>query len=205
MLKLDKPFAGSLLVLGFLSLFPLTPPAAFHMDETKSPIFETFPNQLGEWKGKEAEVDARTYEILETRNVLSRNYTDSKAQLVHLLLVGSHKDRRVAHPPEVCFVSSNFTILEETHSTIEMGNESIPFKTFIAQDEKDPQKREQVLYLYKVGDRYTTNYYAQQLQFALDRLARRDSQVLLIRLAGPNTNVLKALLSEVLITLNQKK
>jgi hypothetical protein len=63
--------------------------------------------------GKDVPVDEKTYEILETRNVLSRIYENPKGEQIHLLLVGSRKDRRVAHPPEVCYLSYNFIIVDD--------------------------------------------------------------------------------------------
>ena len=118
MFKITKPYLGMLIFLGGLNLFPLTPPVAFHLDESKSPFFETFPAEIGEWRGEDAPVDERTYEILETRNVLSRNYKNPDGGVVHLLMVGSFKDRRVAHPPEVCYMSSNFVIVDERQCVV---------------------------------------------------------------------------------------
>jgi len=182
--KLPKAFLAVLITLGALAFFPIAMPTSFHIDETKNPFFEKFPMTLQDWKGEESPVDQRTYEILETKNVLSRSYKNSKGERVHLLLVSSKKDRRVAHPPEVCFTGSNYVITDEKDRTSDWRGQKIPAREFIAKSERDPQEVQSVLYFYKVGKTYTSNYYKQQLSFAMDRAANRSSDVLLIRLSG---------------------
>ena len=81
------------------------------------------------------------------------------------------------------------------------GGRELPVKTFTAKDERQPDIQTQVLYLYKVGDSFTTSYYKQQLKFALDKMARKDSSVLLIRLDGPDKTVFPDFLSQVLKSL----
>ena len=182
--KLPKAYLVILLTLGALAFFPLAMPTSFHIDETRNPFFEKFPLLLGDWKGADSPVDQRTYEILETKNVLSRSYQNSKGERVHLLLVSSQKDRRVAHPPEVCFSGSNYVITDEKDSAYDLNREKIPAREFIAKNERDPRDVQSVLYFYKVGKTFTSNYYKQQLSFAMDRVANRSSDVLLIRLSA---------------------
>ncbi|MBI4430113.1 MAG: exosortase-associated EpsI family protein [Candidatus Omnitrophica bacterium] len=233
--------------------FPLSMPASFRMDETRDPLFEKIPVTLGEWIGKDSELDKRTYEILETRNVLSRLYETPGGKKVHLLLVGSHKDRRVAHPPEVCYVSSHFSIVESGVRDVNLetsrsrgvspridrdvtpakagvqnlwipasagmtpGQDSaegqslwgapptrvgrLTVKEFVAKDVRSKGASEHVLYVYKIGERFTTNYYTQQILFAWDKLTRKNSQVLLIRLAGPDKAVFDSFLPKILALL----
>ena len=147
--------------------------------------------------------------------MLSRNYEASDGRKVHLLLVGSYKDRRVAHPPEVCYISSNYSIVESGKRSLSFpgltgesktldsrlrGNdvEKITVNEFVAKNERRKDAFENVLYVYKVGSRYTTNYYAQQLLFAWDKIARKNSRVLLIRLSGPDKSIFEAFLSQIL-------
>ena len=177
----------------------MTLPFSFSIDTNRGgAIFETIPVEIGNWHGKEMPVDERTYEILETRNVLSRTYENREGGRIHLLVVASYKDRRVAHPPEVCYLSSNYTLLNSREGELLWKGGRIPLKEFIAQDKKNPAHQEKVLYVYKVGRRFTTNYFAQQLQFTWDRLTRNESQILLIRLAGSDKSDFKQLLSELL-------
>ena len=196
--KSDKRHLIVLLVLSGLALFPLAKPSASLMDGRLDPRFQAVPFKIGNWTGKNVAVDELTYQILETKNVLSRLYRNERGETVHLLLVGSERDRRVAHPPEVCYISSHYDVVNSQESTVQISGQEIPVKSFVAQDQKNPNDKEQVLYLYQVGKRFTTNYYAQQLRFALDRMTRQDSRVLLIRLAGGRREQLEEFLAQIL-------
>ena len=201
MLK-NKSFSTSyfvvMITLGVLALFPIAHPTSFNIHQEISPLFKTFPTTLGDWTGTDSKLDERTYEILETKNILSRVYVNKNGASVHLLLVGSSKDRRVAHPPEVCYLGSNYNILNESETTLEIDSKKIPVKRFSAEHERDLKDKQKVLYLYKIGARLTTNYYTQQLQFAMDKLTQKESLVLLIRIAGSDDTVFTDFLSNIL-------
>lgn len=191
-----------LLVLGFLCLFRLALPSALTVSDELSPFFKTFPMDIGAWHGTVIEPNERDLEILETRNVLTREYKNAEGQSLHLFLVSSKKDRRVAHPPEVCYVSSNFSVINARESKAGESGLPVGVRYFTAVHERYPDQKQEVLYLYKIGKRFTTNYYAQQLQFAMDSLSRSDSEVLMIRLAGKDRAVLEEFLKELLPVLN---
>ena len=184
--------------LGFLALFPLAPPFSSSMMDSSHEIIRTIPREIGSWRGRDLPVDERTYQILETRNVLSRQYENSGRESVQLLIVSSDKDRRVAHPPEVCYLTSNFAILDERVESFPWRKGFINLKRFVAQDPRNPSIQEKVLYVYKVGNRYTSNYFAQQFFFAWDRATRRESKIILIRLSGWEEAALNEFLPQVL-------
>lgn len=50
------------------------------------------------WAGREIEVDKRTLEILETNDVLIRNYTKGADTPVQLCIVYASNNRKVSHP-----------------------------------------------------------------------------------------------------------
>lgn len=195
------PFAIALIGLAVLTLFRIPMPFVFHIDEEIDPFFLEFPMQIGRWTGEPTDVDQKTYEILETRNILSRTYKDPAGNAIHLLLVSSNKDRRVAHPPEVCYLGSNYIIVNEKESKFDFRNNSIPVKEFIAKSETRPDVEQHVLYVYKIGDRYTTNYYSQQLKFALDHISHSESKIFLIRLSAPVADHFEEFLEQLTVLL----
>lgn len=199
----QKSFWIASFILGLLILFPLALPNSFKVDEKPSPWLAKVPLTLENWQGEDVLLDEHTYEILETRNVVSRLYKNDAGEQIHLLIVGSHKDRRVAHPPEVCYLGSNFSILNKTEDILTFEGNEIPLKEFTAQNKKLAAQREEVAYFYKIGSRFTADYFTQQLQFAWDRLTRSDSQVLLVRLAGKQESSFKDFFKVLLPHLNQ--
>ena len=198
MFRSAKAYFLILLMLGGLSFFPLAMPISSSIDNTLDPHFQSIPLQIGEWMGEDTPPDEDTYRILETRNIFSRLYRNPSGETVHLLLVGSNKDRRVAHPPEVCYTSSHYTITDSKENLTTVSGKELRVKEFTAQDQRDATHQEKVLYLYKVGKQFTTNYYAQQFQFAWDQLARKESQVLLIRLSGSTREPFEKFLTQIL-------
>lgn len=204
MFKLDKSYLSVLTIFTGLSFFPLAMPFSFSVDQTVDPRFKSIPYQIGNWVGKDMELDEKTYEILETRNILSRLYLGPDNESVHLLLVSSNKDRRVAHPPEVCYTSSNFDIISSKTAEFEVLDQKIPVKQFVAEDQNDPRHKEYVLYFYQVGERFTANYYAQQLQFAFGALTRQESQILLVRLSGSSEKSFSEFLTQILLFLKPR-
>ena len=197
MFQRDKSYFCLILFLIGLSFFPLAMPTSSSVDLSLDPLFSKVPMQIGVWKGRNVVLDERTYEILETRNVLSRTFKNPEGKTVDLLLVGSHRDRRVAHPPEVCYVGANFDIVNIREGSVRIGDKKIPIKEFVAHDKKHPSYRENVLYVYKAGDFLTTSYYAQQLHFVWDQLGKREGRILLIRLSGSNSSQLQGFLAQV--------
>ncbi len=199
MLRFNKSFLAVLIVLGGLSFYPLALPTSFSVNEVLDPRFKEIPYQIGEWKGKDVQLDDRTYEILETRNILSRLYENpANKQTVHLLLVGSNKDRRVAHPPEVCYTSSHFDLISSKEDQFKISGRTIPVKEFVAADQNNPNHKEYVLYTYEVGSRFTSNYYAQQLEFTMNSLTRKETEILLIRLSASSEKSSQEFLSKIL-------
>ncbi len=193
-----RPYFVFLGLLCSLYLFPMKSPFSSSIDSAPMSFLQAIPYEIKGWKGVDVPVDERTYEILETRSLVSRFYKQAKGEAVHLLVIASDKDRRVAHPPQVCYVSSNYAILNEKEDRIEFDGKEISLKGFVAQNQKDSSDEQKVIYVYKVGKRFTTSYYAQQLQFTWDRFTRQESRVLLIRVSGTNTDHIKKFLSEVL-------
>ncbi len=162
----------------------MAPPFSEKPVDLERTVFNKVPLEMGDWKGHDLALDEKTYEILETRNVLSRIYQNSKNESVHLMIVASHKDRRVAHPPEVCYLSSHYSILNSAKEVFNFNGQEITFKRFIAQDTRNQAHQENVMYVYKVGKLFTANYFAQQLLFAWNRATRQETEIQLIRLAG---------------------
>ena len=78
-----------------------------------------FPYVVGEWQGKELQVTEKEYDILETRNLISREYISSSDEKVYLFIIYSETNRGVFHPPEVCMMGGGVKIVDKRSEKID--------------------------------------------------------------------------------------
>lgn len=129
-----------------------------------------FPYAVGEWRGKDTTVTDEEYQILETRNLISREYTHPDGEKLHLFIIYSETNRAVFHPPEVCFIGSGIKILDKQRENIAGGQSNFAVNKLYT--EKDDY-RGIALYCYKAGNLYTDNFYLQQASLAWNQLLGR--------------------------------
>ena len=129
-----------------------------------------FPYAVGKWQGKDTKVTEEEYEILETRNLISREYVHPNGEKLHLFIIYSETNRAVFHPPEVCFIGSGVKILDKKSEEVNYGKYNFSVNKIYT--EKDGYQGI-ALYCYKAGNLYTDNFYLQQAWFALNQLLGR--------------------------------
>ncbi len=136
------------------------------------------PLVLGDWRGEEEPVPARTREVLGTEDVVFRRYRGRGAE-IELAVAAARGDRKVAHPPEVCLRAAGCEIL---------GRRTVAVAGFPEGVVHLPVSREgaesQVVYWYVAAGRSTPSYLGQQIRAAADRLAGRSAPTALVRLSA---------------------
>ena len=152
-----------------------------------------FPKTIGAWVSEEIPLTAVEYSILETKNAFTRRYKTPSGQEVYLFIVYSQNNRKVSHPPEVCYAGNGLTLLNNTPDQV-AGRRSL-----------DPSAEEHTIgvnklllekgsfqqiafYWFKVGDSFTPNYWKQQILIALKTLLRKPSSSALIRVSAVVAN-----------------
>ena len=141
-----------------------------------------FPHTMGDWKGRDLEMTEKEYRILETRNILLREYTNSLNEELVLFIVYSETNRSVFHPPEVCLIGSGIEIVDKKIETIDCDKKLLSVNKLYT--EKGDHKILD-LYCYKAGNLYTDNYYLQQAYFALHQLLGKRVKGATIRVSMP--------------------
>lgn len=139
------------------------------------------PMAIGNWYGVDIPMSERTYEILETRDTFMREYTNQDSEKVLFTIVFAIDNRKVAHPPEVCFAGSGWSRTDRDVQEIIIDNQAMKVNRLVL--EKDSVKQV-VLYLYKASDMLTANYYTQQINVIFNKLFRRGSSSALIRISS---------------------
>ena len=146
------------IIIGFNSYLPE------RFDSSTAIKVTDFPMTIGDWNATEMKLSERDYEILETRNLFVRDYKNSKGDSVYLYLIYSQDNRKVSHPPEVCYLGSGVTIADKSPVTI---NNHIDATKLILEK---ADVRQMVVYWFKAGKMYTDHYLKQQVKIVTDRI-----------------------------------
>jgi EpsI family protein len=142
---------------------------------------KVLPYFLGGWKGRDLEPEPGTYDILETHNLVLREY-EKKVNKAYLLVVYSETKRTVFHPPEVCAVGSGLSILKNDSVLISLDGRDISVNEIIASSDQGNQV---ILYTYVAGDSYVRNYYLQQMYFVFNQIFGKNKSGAMIRVSMP--------------------
>lgn len=156
--------------IGFMSYLPT------RFDIGAKAKVADFPKTIGEWQATDIPLSERDYEILETRNLIMREYKNPKGESVYLYIVYSEDNRKVAHPPEICLSGGGLSILDKSSVQI---TDSIRATRLLTEK---GDFRQLVIYWYKAANLNTDKYLKQQLKVVLDRTLGKRTSCALIRL-----------------------
>lgn len=138
------------------------------------------PALPGIWEWKPLAVDPRTVEILETDEVLLREYRLGEEPPVWFAQVGGFGNRAAFHPPELCFVGSHFEVVERGPIMVMVnGTPRRLMRLVIGQD----HERFEAWYWFTANDRVTPSYYQQQLWLVMETIHRRPASGTLVRIS----------------------
>lgn len=139
------------------------------------------PLNLDNWEGREVKLPDSVYEILGTRDVLSRQYKDKEGDIVELSIVYSGHDRQSFHPPELCYIGGGVDLTGKSTESISLDDGStLDLNKLTMQSSQGTIK---AWYWFLVGDRFVGNFYKQQVYFILDALKGKKLQGALIRVS----------------------
>ena len=143
-----------------------------------------FPKTINGWVSDEILITDKEKAILETDNVFVRRYihgADDKE--VYLFIVYSQSNRKVSHPPEICYTGSGATILSSVHDSFPSRQPGGKMNVNCLTVEKG--NVDQVFfYWFKVGDSFTPNYWKQQGLIAIKSFLGQPSSSALIRISA---------------------
>ena len=139
-----------------------------------------FPKEIKQWKGKDIPLSERDFEILETKNLIVREYKNPGADSIYLYIIYSQENRKALHPPEICYTGGGAsTILKKTVVQI---TDNLKANMF-AIESRD--SRQLVVYWFKVANFNTPSYLKQQLKFVIDRTLGKRNSGAMIRVSTP--------------------
>jgi len=144
---------------------------------------QSLPSQIDGLTGTDIPMDQHTLDILETSDVLFREYTAPGNPPYYLTVIFSENNRKVAHPPELCLSGGGNTVEEKKKILFDTDIK----KSFDAQRliVNHGYNKWMYLYWYKTGKLYSSHYMYQQLLASVTQLFYRKSSCALIRLSMP--------------------
>ena len=142
----------------------------------------SFPQRIADWSAEEIPISQQDKAILETDNVFVRRYTNPQGEEVYLFIVYSQNNRKVSHPPEVCYTGSGATIVNNVHDSFSTDASLGDIKVNRVTVEQG-RERQIFFYWFKVGDTFTSNYWKQQGLIALKSFRGQPSSSALIRIS----------------------
>jgi EpsI family protein len=142
-------------------------------------VLASFPLALGDWRGQDFKLDDRVYNILGTRDVLSRSYGNDLGKSLQLVIVLSQQSGKRTHPPDQCFAGEGNTTVSSEDRTVSCS-EAAPIRVHeLVLDRWDGCRV--VWYFYKSGPNLNTSYWRHQAGVALRKLRNPAAADLLIR------------------------
>ncbi len=142
-----------------------------------------FPETMGEWSGENIPLAETDYEILETKNTFVRRYKTTDGKEIFLFIVYSQNNRKVSHPPEICYTGGGVSVLEHAVDPITVSSANLVIDANRLLLEKG-QDRQVAYYWFKVGDTFTGSYWKQQMLIAFKTILGRPASSALIRVSS---------------------
>lgn len=142
-----------------------------------------FPRVIGGWAAEDLPVSDEEKAVLETDNVFVRRYTNAEHEEVFLFMVYSESNRKVSHPPEICYRGGGATILNSVRDAFWSASRDITVDVNRLTVERG-SVTQIFVYWFKVGDAFTSNYWKQQALIALKSLFGRPASSALIRISA---------------------
>jgi len=173
----NKNFIIVVIILAIVSVVGLISYLPARSDSALKYKVGNFPKTIGEWTSKDLPLSERDYEILETRNLFVREYKNASGEVVYFYLIYSEDNRKVSHPPEVCYMGSGATVVNK--SSVQLNNNLKAVKLLVDKD----KSRQLVVYWFKAGKTNTDQYLKQQSKIVLDRMLGKRTSGAMIRLS----------------------
>jgi EpsI family protein len=168
-----------IVLLGICALLTL----ALNLSTTgrPSPIdLQSIPVVVDGYIATELPVDESVKDILQTPNVLMRDYVSPDGLRVMLSIVYYEQYRVGFHMPEGCMVGSGSVITESGTETVNGAGQCAPFlaNRLVLQQRN---ANEHVLYYFMVDDLITSSYPAMRFHLMLRHLRRQPTGAALVR------------------------
>ena len=180
-LRLGRARAGVL--LGLLGVGAVVTVGFREPPPEKTTATKSIPRVIDEWTGTDVPIEPSVFRVLETEDVLIRDYQRTGQPAPITLHVVHAADRRsVAHPPEMCFTGSGYTAREVSVRSLSTAKGEIPANRFLLERGATTVL---VYYWYRIDGKDTADYIGYQISALWKRLKGEARQASLVRISTP--------------------
>lgn len=144
---------------------------------------QAFPLQIGSWQGKDHPLDEMVYDILETRSIIHRSFSNANGDNVFLSIVHYHDTKVDFHAPEACIGGrGNKTVktMETMPVFVDGRQHNIEVAKMVTTRESGQTL---TYYFFKAGRFIGSNYIKMRLNIAANKLTKNDTRGSLIRIS----------------------
>ena len=164
---MDKRFfiVIALLIIGAgITLF-LKP---VQIEGSLDPRIASFPDRIGDYvKVKDLNLEDKIYGILETRNIVLRQYQKGTEPPVLLYIIFAPRTHKTSDPPENCLVGDGMSVLKKDKVSVDAGDKPFYADKLVAEDARG---RFMYFYWFLAGDEFTGSYAAQRMKLIMAAL-----------------------------------
>jgi EpsI family protein len=139
------------------------------------------PTEVGPYIGKELPVSKDVTDILETTNIIMRDYVGPGGQQIKVAIVYYPQYRVYFHLPEGCLAGKGSVIVDSGERQVDMTGTD--FDTISARKIvfEQPGGNEVVLYFFESGPMITSKYPRMRLHMMKNHVMRRQTGAALVR------------------------
>lgn len=178
---MKKDFSYPLILLLFFIAGVLSWRMHFRVCRQQDTVnISSFPTRIGQWESEEIPLSEDELNILETKNVFVRKYSNPEGQAIYLYIIYAQNNRKVSHPPEICYAGGGAVILENEQDFIVADGVNIVVNRLMVENNLISQI---VFYWFKVGNSFTPNYWKQQVLVLLKAFLGQSASNALIRIS----------------------
>jgi EpsI family protein len=141
------------------------------------------PLVISEFSGRELPVEQSVKDILETPNVLMREYLGPDGLRIILSIVYYDRYRVAFHLPEGCMTGQGSVIVKSLREPVTAPGAEEPFIANRLVLEQ-PEGKEHVFYFFIAGDLITASYPRMRLHLMMEHVKRRPTGAALVRFSA---------------------
>ncbi|MCG2711696.1 MAG: EpsI family protein [Candidatus Omnitrophica bacterium] len=176
----DKRYLTIVFLLVIVFCFILTHKHLYNFAKINVDI-NKIPLTIGSWQGKGISLSDDIFKILETEDVLVREYSNN-SERVSLSIVYYEDSKLGFHRPEACFVGQGSTVLQRGIERVDVGGKSIETNKIIVGGNSGQKI---ILYFFQTGNFMTAGYPKFRWQLILNRLKAKKNGAAMIQISSP--------------------